>query len=54
MSDEQAIDRAAKYLRETLQAGKRLTPWEQTPKFTKRKWIILAEGTLKAAEEPTP
>lgn len=47
--DTDAIDRAAKHLRETLQAGKRLTPWEDTPKATKKKWLALAEGTLRAA-----
>lgn len=49
--DTDAIDRAAMYLRETLQAGKRLTPWEDTPKSTKKKWLALAEGTLRAALE---
>jgi hypothetical protein len=48
---ERAIDAAAKYLRETNQAGKRLTPWEETPKSTKRKWLALAEGALRAAIE---
>jgi hypothetical protein len=47
--DADTIDRAAKHLRETLQAGKRLTPWEGTPKATKKKWLALAEGTLRAA-----
>lgn len=50
MSDEQ-IDAAAQYLRETLQAGKRLTPWPDTPKATKKKWIFLAAGALAAAEK---
>jgi len=44
-----AIDRAAKHLRDTQQSGKRLTPWEDTPRATKRKWVALAEGTLEAA-----
>jgi hypothetical protein len=43
------VDAAARYLRETLQAGKRLTPWENTPKATKKKWIALAEGALLSA-----
>lgn len=50
MRDEQ-IDAAAQYLRETLQAGKLLTPWPDTPKATKKKWILLATGTLAAAEK---
>lgn len=45
------IDAAAKFLRETLQGGKVLTPWEMTPKATKKKWVALAEGTLRAAKE---
>lgn len=49
MLDQEDIDRAARYLRETLQSGKRLTPWESTPKSTKKKWIELAEGTLRSA-----
>jgi len=49
MSPEQ-IDAAAKYLRETLQAGKRLTPWTETPNATKKKWIALAAGALAAAD----
>jgi len=49
MSDfERQVDAAAKYLRETQQSGKRLTPWESTPNATKKKWLALAEGTLKA------
>jgi len=43
------IDSAAKHLRDTLQAGKRLTPWADTPRATKRKWLILAASTLAAA-----
>lgn len=43
------IDRAAKYLRDTTQAGRRLTPWEQTPKASKKKWTALAAGVLVAA-----
>ena len=43
------IDRAARYLRETQQAGKMLTPWETTIKSTKKKWLALAEGALRAA-----
>lgn len=43
------IDAAAKHLRETLQAGKKLTPWEKTPAATKKKWIALARGTLLVA-----
>ncbi len=45
---QDAIDAAAKHLRETMQAGKKLTPWEATPKATKKKWLALAEGTLRA------
>jgi hypothetical protein len=43
------IDRAARYLRETQQAGKKLTPWVTTPNASKKKWLVLAEGTLRAA-----
>lgn len=49
-SDER-IDAVAQYLRETLQAGKRLTPWQDTPKATKKKWIFLATGALDAADK---
>jgi hypothetical protein len=45
------IDRAARYLRETTQAGKRITPWVDTPKAAKKKWLVLAEGVLCAALE---
>lgn len=51
MPTPDAIDRAAKYLREHTQTGKRLTAWPDTLKSTKRKWLVLAEGTLRAAEE---
>lgn len=47
------IDRAARYLRETQQAGKILTSWESTPKATKKKWLALAEGALRAALQAT-
>ena len=46
------IDAAAKYLRNTTQGTKRcqrLTPWEDTPKATKKKWLRLAAGVLDAA-----
>jgi hypothetical protein len=46
ITDEQ-IDRAARYLRETMQAGKNLTPWETTIKQTKKKWLVLARGTIR-------
>jgi hypothetical protein len=46
---EKQIDAAARFLRETQQAGKQLTPWPMTAKATKRKWLVLAEGTLRAA-----
>lgn len=49
VNDETRIDAAARHLRETLQAGKRLTPWNVTPPATKRKWLKLAEGTLRSA-----
>lgn len=48
---EDQIDRAARHLRETTQAGKKLTPWGALPKSSKKKWLVLAEGTLKAAFE---
>lgn len=51
---EAQADRAAKHLRETLQAGKRLTPWEQTPKSTKKKWHALALGALTVALSTEP
>jgi hypothetical protein len=46
---EQMIDAGAQYLRETQQAGKRLTPWADTLKATKKKWLALSEGVLQAA-----
>lgn len=47
--DEIAIDKAARHLRETMQAGKRLTPWDQMSKARKRKWLALSAGTLEAS-----
>lgn len=46
---DEMVDAAARYLRETMQAGKKLTPWPVTLKATKRKWLDLARGTLDAA-----
>lgn len=46
---QEMIEAGAKYLRETQQAGKRLTPWDATPKATKKKWLVLSEGVLCAA-----
>ena len=43
------IDAGAQFLRETQQAGKRLTAWTATPKATKKKWLALSEGVLRAA-----
>lgn len=43
------IDAGAKTLRETLQGGKTLKPWADTPNATKRKWLVLSEVTLRAA-----
>ena len=48
---EAQIDAAARYLRETMQAGKRLKAWSETDRATKRKWLALAEGTLEAARK---
>jgi hypothetical protein len=33
------IDAMAEELRDRLQGGKRLTPWDETPRHSKRKWI---------------
>jgi hypothetical protein len=46
---ETHIDAAAKFLRETQQGGKNLTPWPMTPNATKKKWLALAQGALVAA-----
>jgi hypothetical protein len=46
-----AINAAAKYLRETQQGGKTLTPWSLTPPTTKKKWLRLAKGVLAAASD---
>jgi len=43
------IDAGAKYLRETQQAGKSLTQWENVPHSTKKKWLALSAGVLGAA-----
>lgn len=43
---EAVIDRAAQYLRETLQSGKKLNDWSTLPKSAKKKWIVLATGLL--------
>lgn len=48
---EAQIDAAARYLRETLQAARKLTSWDATPKRIKKKWVKLAIGTLAAANE---
>lgn len=48
------IDRGARYLRETHGAGKRLTPWADTPNSVKKKWIALATGVLTAALSSDP
>lgn len=47
---EKQIDAAAKALRETLQAGKKLNAWETLPNSTKRKWLGYAAIALAAAE----
>jgi len=49
MPSEAEIDAAAKFLRETQQGGKTLTPWSMTPTATKKKWLALARGALSAA-----
>ncbi len=47
---EEGIDRAAKYLRETKQASQaHLLPWDRVAKSAKKKWLVLAKGTLEAA-----
>lgn len=46
---EDQIDRAARYLRETQQAGKTLNPWAGLSRSAKKKWIALAAGALHAA-----
>ena len=51
---EAMIDAGARYLRETRQGGKRLIPWEDTPRATKKKWLALSEGVLRAAEQERP
>jgi hypothetical protein len=52
----EAIDRAAKHLRETTQKSgtPNMKPWADLPKSVKKKWIELATGTLKAAAGDTP
>lgn len=51
---EAEIDAGARYLRETQQGGKKLTPWSDLPNSTKRKWRALAEGALRAAAALRP
>ncbi|GHH09473.1 hypothetical protein GCM10008023_06200 [Sphingomonas glacialis] len=51
---EAMVAAGAKHLRNTQQAGKRLTPWEETPRATKKKWLALSEGTLRAAFAALP
>lgn len=47
---EVMIDRAAQYLRETKQASQaHLLPWDRVAKSAKKKWLVLAKGTLEAA-----
>lgn len=48
---EAEIDRVAKYLRDSLQAAKELTPWELTPKARRKKWLVLVEGAFRAAAQ---
>jgi len=52
--DAAQIDAGARYLREVQQSGKKLTPWAETPKATKKKWLALSEGVLRAALMPSP
>jgi hypothetical protein len=42
--DAEAIDKAAKYLRETYRKGQILNDWVTLPKSAKKKWIVLAAG----------
>ena len=51
---EAAIDAGAQFLRETQQAGKRLTDWADVPKATKKKWLLLSAGVLRAAATRIP
>ena len=46
-----ALDAATKAKHE---AGKNLTPWDQTPKSTKKKWLALADGVIAAAKGDRP
>lgn len=46
---EAMVDRAAKVLRETTQAGKRLNEWSDLPRSAKKKWLNLAHTVLDAA-----
>ena len=48
---EDAIDRAARYLREITQASKgtKLLAWNDLPNGPKKKWLDVARRTLEAA-----
>lgn len=48
IADDKTIDSAAKYLRETLQSGKKLNDWSTLRKSAKKKWIALATGLFEA------
>jgi hypothetical protein len=50
MITPEMIEAGAQFLRETTQGGKNLLPWDQTPRATKKKRIVLATGVLEAAE----
>jgi len=45
----EAIDAAAKHLREVTQRGKQLNEWATLPRVSKKKWVLLATGALQAA-----
>lgn len=46
---EREIDLGGRALRDRQQSGKRLTPWEELPNSTKKKWREHAHCVLMAA-----
>ena len=49
--DEKEIDAGAEALRQRMQGGKRLLPWQEIPNSTKMKWRDYAVVVLTAAYE---
>jgi hypothetical protein len=43
------IDAMAEELRQRLQGGKQLTPWQKTPNYAKKKWLEHARALYETS-----